>query len=213
MCGSKRRSEKDEASPSGAQTTWPPLHCGDLEEGRTHKIIISKTQNIREKWGIRIDDMVKLSAGCDRFLLETVFWGPEGYQHGHICHLSSSSVRIWVQFPSMCCQWPVYCDNLKVWRGCFSLSAVPLQACRGRCCASEHSSGFSRTRHWRCCDWLKPALPWLPVYNHVDCNLRWLKWLTWLFYCCPRILHAWPRLFYSSSPWLTHKTLSVRPCY
>lgn len=49
MCGSKRRSEQDEASPSGERTTRPPLLCGDLEEGRTHQIISNKTQNIRVK--------------------------------------------------------------------------------------------------------------------------------------------------------------------
>lgn len=49
MCGSKRRSEQDEASPSGERTTRPPLLRGDLEEGRTHQIISNKTQNIRVK--------------------------------------------------------------------------------------------------------------------------------------------------------------------
>ena len=39
----------DEASPTGARATWPPLHHGDLEEGRPHKIISSKTEKIRVK--------------------------------------------------------------------------------------------------------------------------------------------------------------------
>ena len=38
--------EQAEASPSGAWATQPPLHHGDLEEGRAHKIISSKKENI-----------------------------------------------------------------------------------------------------------------------------------------------------------------------
>ena len=39
--------EQDESSPSGARATRPPVHPGDLEEGRTHKIISNR--NIRVK--------------------------------------------------------------------------------------------------------------------------------------------------------------------
>ena len=34
--------ELDEASPSGVRATRPPVHHGDLEEGRTHKIISNR---------------------------------------------------------------------------------------------------------------------------------------------------------------------------
>ena len=40
-------SEQAEASPSAARGTRPPLYRGDLEEGRPHKIISSKTEKIR----------------------------------------------------------------------------------------------------------------------------------------------------------------------
>ena len=34
--------ELDEVSPSGARATQPPVHHGDLEEGRPHKIISNR---------------------------------------------------------------------------------------------------------------------------------------------------------------------------
>lgn len=38
-----------EASPSGAQATWPRLNRGHLEEGRPHKIISRETEDQSEE--------------------------------------------------------------------------------------------------------------------------------------------------------------------
>ena len=69
--GSQRTAEQTEASASRAWTTWTPLNRGDLEEGRPHKIISSKTET--SVWrGIKFDrntDIrraeIQWSPGCD----------------------------------------------------------------------------------------------------------------------------------------------------
>ena len=39
VCGSRRTTEQAEASTRGAWVIWGPLHRGDLDEDRPHKVI------------------------------------------------------------------------------------------------------------------------------------------------------------------------------
>ena len=41
--------EQDEALPSGARATRPPLRHADLEDGRPHKIIIKRERDQSEE--------------------------------------------------------------------------------------------------------------------------------------------------------------------
>ena len=64
VCGSRRRLRR-----SGVRATPPPLHCGDLEEGRPHKIISSKEAIVLERLKLHVVELHNLTTICCNLLV------------------------------------------------------------------------------------------------------------------------------------------------